>query len=191
MVLSVIVYGLWVSSVFTVVQQLISRLQPRHVSADGVLRVRSSSWSFSISLTRNSALLLPGSTRPILDERPEQWRIPRRSLRCTYQYGYYHRFQIWVVWFTHLDFTGNDAVVLLTASRVLSFWSKKLQLDWDLPFTQIQGVTVEDTGIRFAHKAGKENDKFAFIPDKGSQSWFFGQVALVVKSFNARKRMDG
>ena len=89
------------------------------------------------------------------------------------------------------DFTGDDTVVLLTASRVLSFWSKKLQLDWDLPFSQVQGVTVEDTGIRFAHKAGKENDKFAFIPDKGSQSWFFGQVALVVKSFNARKRMDG
>jgi vacuolar protein sorting-associated protein 13A/C len=93
--------------------------------------------------------------------------------------------------FTCPDFTGDDTVVLLTSSRVLSFWSKKLQLDWDLPFAQVQGVTVEDTGIRFAHKAGKENDKFAFIPDKGSQSWFFGQVALVVKSFNARKRMDG
>jgi len=91
----------------------------------------------------------------------------------------------------HINFTGDDTVVLLTASRVLSFWSKKLQLDWDLPFAQVQGVTVEDTGIRFAHKAGKENDKFAFIPDKGSQSWFFGQVASVVKSFNARKRMDG
>jgi vacuolar protein sorting-associated protein 13A/C len=80
--------------------------------------------------------------------------------------------------------------VLLTASRVLSFWSRKLRLDWELPFTQVQGVTVEDTGIRFAHKAGKENDKFAFIPEKTSQSWFFGQVALVVKSFNAQKRMD-
>jgi vacuolar protein sorting-associated protein 13A/C len=93
--------------------------------------------------------------------------------------------------FTHQDSTGDDIVVLLTASRVLSFRSKKLQLDWDLPFTQVQGVTVEDTGIRFAHKAGKEHDKFAFIPDKGSQSWFFGQVASVVKSLNARKRMDG
>lgn len=89
------------------------------------------------------------------------------------------------------DSTEDHTVVLLTASRVLSFWSRKLQLDWDLPFTQVQGVTVEDTGIRFAHKAGKENDKFAFIPDKSSQSWFFGQVTLVVKSFNARKRMDG
>jgi vacuolar protein sorting-associated protein 13A/C len=88
------------------------------------------------------------------------------------------------------DSPGDDNVVLLTASRVLSLWSKKLRLEWELPFTQIQGVTVEDTGIRFAHKNGKEHDKFAFIPDKASQSWFFNQVASVVKSFNARRRMD-
>ncbi|KAF9459895.1 vacuolar protein sorting-associated protein 13 [Collybia nuda] len=91
----------------------------------------------------------------------------------------------------HINCSGGDNVVLLTASRVLSFWSRKLRLDWELPFTQVQGVTIEDTGIRFAHKSGKENDKFAFIPDKASQSWFFGQVALVVKSFNAQKRMNG
>jgi vacuolar protein sorting-associated protein 13A/C len=89
-----------------------------------------------------------------------------------------------------LDCPGADNVVLLTASRVLSFWSKKLTLEWELPFTQIQGITVEDTGIRFAHKAAKEQDKFAFIPDKASQSWFFNQVASVVKSVNARSRMD-
>ena len=65
-----------------------------------------------------------------------------------------------------------------------------MTLEWDLPFTHIQGVTIEGTGIRFAHKAGKEHDKFVFIPDKSSQSWFFGQIAGVVKTFNAKKRMD-
>lgn len=88
------------------------------------------------------------------------------------------------------DSPGADNVILITASRVLSFWSKKLRLEWELPFAQLQGVTVEDTGIRFAHKAGKENDKFVFIPDRASQSWFFNQVASVVKSVNARRRMD-
>ncbi|KAJ7783787.1 vacuolar protein sorting-associated protein 13 [Mycena maculata] len=90
----------------------------------------------------------------------------------------------------HINAPGGDNVVLLTSSRVLSFWSKKLKLDWELPFSQVQGVTVEDTGIRFAHKAGKEHDKFVFIQDKSSQSWFFGQVATVVKAFNSRKRQD-
>lgn len=84
---------------------------------------------------------------------------------------------------------GSDNVVLLTDARVLSFWSKHLRLEWDLSFTQIQGVTVEDTGIRFAHKAGRENDRFVGISDKSSQSWFFEKIAGVVKTFNVRRRM--
>jgi vacuolar protein sorting-associated protein 13A/C len=88
------------------------------------------------------------------------------------------------------DTPGGDNVVLLTSSRVLSLWSKKLQLDWDLPFTMVRGVTVEDTGIRFAHRAGKDHDKFVFVPNKSSQSWFFGEVAAVVKAYNIRRRMD-
>ncbi|KAH9898385.1 vacuolar protein sorting-associated protein 13 [Cubamyces lactineus] len=90
----------------------------------------------------------------------------------------------------HLNLPGGDNVILLTTTKVLSFWSNKLRLEWELPFTQVQGVTIEDTGIKFAHKAGKEQDKFIFIPDKKSQTWFFSQVASVVKAFNARRRMD-
>ncbi|KIY52729.1 hypothetical protein FISHEDRAFT_63685 [Fistulina hepatica ATCC 64428] len=90
----------------------------------------------------------------------------------------------------HIDSPGGDNVVLLTSARVLSFWSKRLRLEWELPFTQVAGVTVEDNGIRFAHKTGRENDKFVYIPDKKSQSWFFQEVASVVKAFNARRRMD-
>ncbi|KZT02705.1 vacuolar protein sorting-associated protein 13 [Laetiporus sulphureus 93-53] len=90
----------------------------------------------------------------------------------------------------HINLPGGDNVVLLTASRALSFWSNKLRLDWDLPLTLVQGVTIEDTGIRFAHKSGKDHDKFVCIPDKNTQTWFFGQVAAVVKVFNARRRMD-
>ncbi|KAK7468899.1 Vacuolar protein sorting-associated protein 13 [Stygiomarasmius scandens] len=90
----------------------------------------------------------------------------------------------------HINTPGSDNVVLLTMSRILSFWSKKLRLDWELPLTQVKGITVEDTGIRFAHKAGKEHDKFVFIPDKASQSWFFERVAGVVKAFNMRKKME-
>ncbi|KAG1749982.1 vacuolar protein sorting-associated protein 13 [Suillus paluster] len=90
----------------------------------------------------------------------------------------------------HIDSPGNDNVILLTSSRVLSFWSKKLRLDWDLPLAMVQGIAVEDTGIRFTHKSGKDHDKFVFIPDKTSQAWFFGQITSVVKAFNNRRRMD-
>ena len=89
-----------------------------------------------------------------------------------------------------VDVPGGDNVVLLTTSKVLSFWSNKLRLEWELPFTSVQGVTIEDTGIRFAHKSGREYDRFVIMPDKSAQTWFFGQIATVVKAFNARRRMD-
>jgi vacuolar protein sorting-associated protein 13A/C len=88
------------------------------------------------------------------------------------------------------DLPEGDNVAILTATRVLSIWSKRLKLDWDLPFASVQGVTIEDTGIRFAHKSGKEHDKFLHIPDKSSQQWFFNQISGVVKSVNVRRRMD-
>ncbi|KAI6133067.1 vacuolar protein sorting-associated protein 13 [Pisolithus croceorrhizus] len=90
----------------------------------------------------------------------------------------------------HIDLPGGDVVVLLTTSRVLSFTSRRLRLDWDLPFSDIQGVTTEDNGIRFSHKSGRDYDRFVLIPDKNTLAWFFGQIASVVKSFNARRRMD-
>ncbi|PFH54473.1 hypothetical protein AMATHDRAFT_72271 [Amanita thiersii Skay4041] len=90
----------------------------------------------------------------------------------------------------HINSPGGDNVVLLTSMRVLSFWLQGLRLAWELPFTEVQGVTVEDTGIRFAHKSGKEHNKFVHISDKESQSWFFRHIASVVKSFNARRRME-
>ncbi|KAI6047634.1 vacuolar protein sorting-associated protein 13 [Pisolithus marmoratus] len=90
----------------------------------------------------------------------------------------------------HMDLPGGDVVVLLTTSRVLSFRSRRLRLDWDLPFSDIQGVATEDNGIRFSHKSGRDHDRFILIPDTNTLTWFFGQIASVVKAFNARRRMD-
>lgn len=61
---------------------------------------------------------------------------------------------------------------------------------WDLPFTKIQGVQGEHTGIRFVSKLGKEYDKFVVIQDPGSKEWFFEQVKSVVVSFNAKRRLE-
>ena len=88
------------------------------------------------------------------------------------------------------DLPGGDNVVLLTTSRVISFSLNRLRVDWQIPFAQVQGVTIEDTGIRFAHKGGNEHDRFVYIPDKSSQTWFFSQIASVVRTFNAQRRMD-
>lgn len=88
------------------------------------------------------------------------------------------------------DLPGGDGVTLLAADRILTFGTKKLRLDWDLPLAQVLRVINEDHGIRFAHKAGKDRDKYVVIEDQKSQAWFYEQIAGVVKSFNARRRMD-
>jgi len=90
----------------------------------------------------------------------------------------------------HINLPGGDGVALLAADRILAFGTKKLRLDWDLPLAQVLRVINEDHGIRFAHKAGKDRDKYVVIDDQKSQAWFYEQIAGVVKSFNARRRMD-
>jgi vacuolar protein sorting-associated protein 13A/C len=81
-------------------------------------------------------------------------------------------------------------VALLTADRVLTFGTKKLRLYWDLPLTQVKRVINEDRRVRFMHKAGEDHDKYLPLEDKESQAWFYEQIAGVVKTFNARRRMD-
>jgi vacuolar protein sorting-associated protein 13A/C len=81
-------------------------------------------------------------------------------------------------------------VALLTAVRVLLFGTKKLRLNWDLSLTQVHRVINEDHGIRFQHRNGKDHDKYIPLEDKKSQAWFYEQIAGVVSSFNARRRMD-
>ena len=88
------------------------------------------------------------------------------------------------------DMPGNDSVVLLTATRVLSFSSNRLRLAWDLPLSQLSGVQIEDTGVRFAHRDGQEYDQFVRCPDRDTQGWFFSAVAKVVKGYNAQRRIE-
>jgi len=90
----------------------------------------------------------------------------------------------------HINLPGGDGVTLLAADRILTFGTKKLRLDWDLPLAQVLRVINEDHGIRFAHKAGKDRDRYVVIEDQKSQAWLYEQIAGVVKSFNARRRMD-
>jgi vacuolar protein sorting-associated protein 13A/C len=81
-------------------------------------------------------------------------------------------------------------VALLTADRVLMFGTKKLRLNWDLPLAQVKRVINEDHRVRFVHKAGEDYNKYLHLEDRKSQAWFYEQIVEVVKSFNARRRID-
>jgi vacuolar protein sorting-associated protein 13A/C len=88
------------------------------------------------------------------------------------------------------DMPGSDAKVILTTKFILSAVPKRATVEWELPFTRLSGVQIEDTGVRFADKAGSEYDRFVACPDRVTQGWFFSSVARVVKSYNARRRIE-
>ncbi|KAF8311204.1 hypothetical protein DL93DRAFT_2229838 [Clavulina sp. PMI_390] len=89
----------------------------------------------------------------------------------------------------HLEIAGRDNAIMLTTTHVLSISCARLRVEWDLPFSQLQGVTVEDTGIRFSSKSGREYDHFVLIP-KDSKMWFFKEIEKVVVRYNATRRVE-
>jgi len=50
-----------------------------------------------------------------------------------------------------------------------------LKIDWQIPFSRLDEVTIEDSGIRFSDKAGKEYDQFVPAPKK-SKLQFYKEV---------------
>lgn len=75
----------------------------------------------------------------------------------------------------HLDVPGANDTVMLTMTKVLRFKSN-LRLEWELPFSLVQGVNIEDTGILFQCKTGRGRDRFVYITDTSSKVWFFSQI---------------
>ncbi|KAF8761669.1 Vacuolar protein sorting-associated protein [Rhizoctonia solani] len=70
----------------------------------------------------------------------------------------------------HIDLPGGDNVAMLTTSRIMTFSVNKLRLEWEMPFSYLQGVTIEDTGIRFTSKSGHDHDRFVPIPKSSPRS---------------------
>ncbi|KAG9097500.1 hypothetical protein FS749_006165 [Ceratobasidium sp. UAMH 11750] len=90
----------------------------------------------------------------------------------------------------HIDLPGGDTVAMLTTSRIMCFSVNKLRLEWEMPFSYLQGVTIEDTGIRFTGKSGHEHDRFVPIPKSSPKKWFFHEIEKVVKNYSASKRIE-
>ncbi|CAE6445232.1 unnamed protein product [Rhizoctonia solani] len=90
----------------------------------------------------------------------------------------------------HIDLPGGDNVAMLTTSHIMVFSVNKLRLEWEMPFSFLQGVTIEDTGIRFTSKSGHDHDRFIPIPKSSPKKWFFHEIEKVVKNYSASKRIE-
>ncbi|KAF8335473.1 vacuolar protein sorting-associated protein 13 [Cantharellus anzutake] len=89
----------------------------------------------------------------------------------------------------HLETPGHDVVVILTTSIIIAFGQRKLRLEWEIPFNRLQAITLDDSGIRFSDKAGKEYDQFVPAPKK-TKAWFYKEIEKVILRYTTRRRME-
>jgi len=88
----------------------------------------------------------------------------------------------------HIELPGRDNAVILTASTIVSFSPTKLKIYWEIPFSRLDEVVIEDSGIRFSEKA-REYDQFVPAPKK-SKLRFYKEIEKVISQYNTRRRTE-
>ncbi|KAJ3015263.1 hypothetical protein HKX48_004689 [Thoreauomyces humboldtii] len=74
------------------------------------------------------------------------------------------------VWHLSLPRTGDeDLVVLVTDQRVLMSRIKRLRIDWEIPFTDMQSIRVERTSVNITRKSRDQARSWSILcPDAAS-----------------------
>ncbi|KAM0749832.1 hypothetical protein T439DRAFT_348604 [Meredithblackwellia eburnea MCA 4105] len=93
----------------------------------------------------------------------------------------------------HLDLPtgpGEEAfVVILTTTRILLVKVVKLKTGWDVPFSDLQTISLEANGISLVMRRGVQGP-FLAIPSASARLWLFRHLERVVSGHNARKTAD-
>ncbi|TGZ78721.1 hypothetical protein EX30DRAFT_322121 [Ascodesmis nigricans] len=83
----------------------------------------------------------------------------------------------------HLELPEQDVVVLITYSRIMLIKSKKLYCEWDVPFKELQTISMERTGIVLVLRGNRQGP---FIPtrDESSRKFLFRKIGMAVQNYN-------
>ncbi|KKA27236.1 hypothetical protein TD95_004731 [Thielaviopsis punctulata] len=87
----------------------------------------------------------------------------------------------------HLELPREDLVVLITFSRILVVWARKLNSEWDIPLKDIQTISKERTGMSVVLRGG-ENGPFIPVTDESGRAFLYRMVAIAVEEFNRKFR---
>ncbi|KAL7273138.1 Vacuolar protein sorting-associated protein 13 [Rhizina undulata] len=84
----------------------------------------------------------------------------------------------------HLELQEQDAVIMLTYTRIMLMRSKKLYSEWDVSLRELQTIGMEKTGIVLTLRGNRQGP---FIPtkDESSRKFLFKKIALAVNNFNS------
>ncbi|KAI8072416.1 hypothetical protein BC940DRAFT_233832 [Gongronella butleri] len=88
----------------------------------------------------------------------------------------------------HCPVQNNDRIAMLTSNRLMILRTNYLAVEWQEPFTDIQTIKCEPTGIG-VYLRSMTWEPFLVIPDKKIRDWFFKKIQEAVSLFNANQKM--
>ncbi|ODO11680.1 hypothetical protein I350_00464 [Cryptococcus amylolentus CBS 6273] len=85
----------------------------------------------------------------------------------------------------HIDLPGDDAISLLSNNRILQVQLRKLRVIWQVPFEDLQSLSLEANGVNLVNRDGR-GGPFLPIPEKAAREWYFKQIGRWVVNCNSR-----
>jgi vacuolar protein sorting-associated protein 13A/C len=70
---------------------------------------------------------------------------------------------------------GDDAVSILSSARLLFVQLRKLKVIWQVPFEELQSLSLESSGIALILRGGTPGP-FLPIADQTGREWFFRNI---------------
>jgi vacuolar protein sorting-associated protein 13A/C len=87
----------------------------------------------------------------------------------------------------HCHVQNDERVAMLTTNRVMLIRTRKLSVEWQEPFTEIQTIKREPTGI-YIYLRSMSWEPFLIISDKHSREDFFKKIEEAVIKYNSTRR---
>lgn len=87
----------------------------------------------------------------------------------------------------HCHVQDDDRVAMLTSNRLMLLRTKRLSVEWQEPFTDIQTIKCEPTGIAI-YLRSMSWEPFLVIPEKANREQFFKKIEETVLQYNAVRR---
>ncbi|KAI8644804.1 hypothetical protein BD408DRAFT_104972 [Parasitella parasitica] len=89
----------------------------------------------------------------------------------------------------HCHVQNDERVAMLTTTRVMLIHTRRLSVEWQEPFTEIQTIKREPTGIAI-YLRSMSWEPFLIISDKHSREDFFKKIEEAVIKYNSTRRPD-
>ncbi|KAI9315668.1 hypothetical protein BX666DRAFT_336725 [Dichotomocladium elegans] len=93
------------------------------------------------------------------------------------------------VYISHCPVQSDERVAILTSNRLMLIRTRPLAVEWQEPFTEIQTIRAEATGIAI-YLRSMSWEPFLVIPDKRMRESFFKKIEEAVAKYNAKRRPD-